>query len=159
MKRGVSLPQHDMPEPVTAHFEVNTKIVHNFDVISEVLRCGEVGEPAALMTFREVDPPTPWSRCSHESRGVFGGRVRVTGARGRREQDVRQVQADPPRLCRENKRGRDRSICIACIESAPRQQRQRQTVQWTSSRRDRCGKQPAVLHTWNGFQQQEGDNH
>ena len=49
-------------------------------------------------------------------------------ARGRREQDVRQVQVDPSRLCRENKQGRDRSICIACIESAPRQQRQRQTV-------------------------------
>ena len=52
----------------------------------------------------------------------------MTGAQGRREQDVRQVQVDPPRLCREMKRGRDRSICIACIESAPRQQRQRQTV-------------------------------
>jgi len=120
VKRAVSLPQHKMPEPVTTNFEVNTKVVHNFDVISEVLRCGKMGEPAALMTFREVDPPTPWSRCSHESRGVSGGRVRVTGARGRREQDVRQVQAGPPRLCRENKRGRDRSICIARIESAPR---------------------------------------
>ena len=57
-----------MPKPVTVHFEVNTKIVHNFDVISEVLRCGEMGEPAALTTFREVNPPAPWSR-SHESRG------------------------------------------------------------------------------------------
>jgi len=117
-----------MPEPVTAHFEVNTKIVHNFDVISEVLRCGEMGEPTALMAFREVNPPTPWSRCSHEPRGVSGSMVRVTGAQGRREQDVRQVQADPPCLCRENKLGRDRSICVACIESAPRQQRQRQIV-------------------------------
>jgi len=53
----------------------------------------------------------------------------VARAQGRREQDVRQVQeVEPPRLYREKKRGRDRSICIACIESAPRQQRQRQIV-------------------------------
>jgi len=55
---------------MTTHFEVNTKIVHNFDVISEVLRCGEMGKPAAPMTFREVNPPTPWSRGSHESGGL-----------------------------------------------------------------------------------------
>ena len=68
MKRGVSLPQHKVPGPVTTHFEVNTKVIHNSDVISEVLRCGKMGKPATLMTFWKVNPPTPWGRCSHRSR-------------------------------------------------------------------------------------------
>jgi len=59
MKHGVSLPHHKMLELVAAPFEVDTKIIHNCDVISEVLRCGETGEPTALLTLREVDPATP----------------------------------------------------------------------------------------------------
>jgi hypothetical protein len=71
MKHCVSLPHHKVLEPVTTHFEVNTKVIHNSDVISEVFRCREVGEPATLLTFWEVNPSTPWGRCSHRSRGAF----------------------------------------------------------------------------------------
>ena len=38
MKRRANSPYHKMLELVTAHFEVNTKVVHNGDVISEGLR-------------------------------------------------------------------------------------------------------------------------
>lgn len=76
MKHSLSLPYHEMVEPVTTHFEVNTKVIHNSDVISEVLGCGEMGEPATLFTFREVDPSAPRSRCSHRSRGASEDRER-----------------------------------------------------------------------------------
>jgi len=74
MKYSVSLPHHKMLEPVTTHSEVNTKVVHNSDVISEVLRRGEMGEPATFLTFREVNPPAPWGRCSHRFRAASEGR-------------------------------------------------------------------------------------
>lgn len=65
MKHGVGSPYHKMLEHVTSHFEVNAKVIHNSDVISEVLGCGEMGEPATPFTFREVNPPTPRGRCNH----------------------------------------------------------------------------------------------
>ena len=55
---------------MTTPLEVNTKVVHNRDVISDLFRGGEVGEPATSFTFREVNPATCWSRCSHGSGGV-----------------------------------------------------------------------------------------
>ena len=74
MKRSIGLPHHKMLEPVTAHFEVNTKVIHNGDVISEDLRCGEMGKPATFFTFRQVNPSTPWGRCSHRSRDTSEGK-------------------------------------------------------------------------------------
>lgn len=44
-----------MPEPVTTRFEVNTKAIHNGDVISQVPRCGEMGKPVTLGIFWEVN--------------------------------------------------------------------------------------------------------
>ena len=58
MKRRVNLPYHEVLELVTSHFKVNTKVVHNGDVISECLRRREVGKPAALFAFWEVNPST-----------------------------------------------------------------------------------------------------
>jgi len=56
MKHCVSLPHHEVLEPMTTPFEVDTEVVHNRDVISDLLRGGKVSEPAASFTFREVDP-------------------------------------------------------------------------------------------------------
>jgi hypothetical protein len=74
MKQSVNLPHHEMLESVTTHFEVDTEVIHNSDVISELLRCREMGKPATLSTFWEVNPSTPWGRCSHGSRVAFEGR-------------------------------------------------------------------------------------
>ena len=70
MKHWVSLPHHEVLESMTTPFEVDAEIVHNRDVISDLLRSGEVGEPATPFTFWEVNPATPWGRCSHRSGGV-----------------------------------------------------------------------------------------
>ena len=70
MKHCVSLPHHEVLESMATPFEVDAEVVHNRDVISDLLRGGEVGEPATPFTFREVDPATCWGRCSHRSRGV-----------------------------------------------------------------------------------------
>jgi len=59
MKRSVNLPHHKMLEPLAAPFEVDAKIIHNCDIISEVLRCREAGEPTAFSALWEIDPPTP----------------------------------------------------------------------------------------------------
>ena len=74
MKHGISLPYHEMLELVTTHFEVDTEVIHNSDVISEVLGCGEMSEPTTFLAFRELNPSAPRSRCSHRSRGASGGR-------------------------------------------------------------------------------------
>ena len=111
LKHSASLPHHKMLELVTVHFEVDTKVIHDGDVISELLGCGKMGEPATLLTFREDNPSTPWGRCSHRS-SVFL-RVERDGAEawGRREQDVRQGLTSPPGLSRKNERGRTRIKC------------------------------------------------
>jgi len=74
MKYSVSLPHHKMLEPLTTHSEVNTKVIHNSDVISEVFRRREMGEPATFLTFWEVNPSAPKGRCSHSSRDAAEGR-------------------------------------------------------------------------------------
>ena len=56
MKRHVDLPYHKMLELVTPHFEVDPKVVHDSDVISDGLWCGKVGEPATFSAFRKVNP-------------------------------------------------------------------------------------------------------
>ena len=71
MKRSRISPDHNVLELVTAHFEVNTKVVHNRDVISKLLGRREVREPTTLLTFRKVYPSTRWSRCSHGSRVIL----------------------------------------------------------------------------------------
>jgi hypothetical protein len=73
MKHRANLPYHEMLELVTSHFEVNAKVVHNGDVISEGLRRREVGEPTTLLTFREVNPSACLGRCSHRSGRVYEG--------------------------------------------------------------------------------------
>jgi len=70
MKHCVSLPHHEVLEPMTTPFEVNAKVVHNRDVISDLFRGGDMGEPATPFTFWEVNPATRWGRCNHVSRGV-----------------------------------------------------------------------------------------
>ena len=71
MKHCVSLPHHEVLEPMTTPLEVNTKVVHNCNVILDLFRGREVGEPATLFTFREVNPAACWSCWSHESGGCF----------------------------------------------------------------------------------------
>ena len=105
MKRSVSLPQHKMPELMTTHFEVNTKVIHNSDVISEVLRCGKMGKPATLMTLWEVNPSTLWGRCSHRSRGAPEGGERAAEDWGGGRLNMRRVRTGPPCLCREINEG------------------------------------------------------
>ena len=72
MKRGRISPDHNVLELVTAHFEVNAKVVHNCDVISKLPRRREVREPTALLTFRKVHPSARCGRCSHRSRVIEG---------------------------------------------------------------------------------------
>ena len=75
-----------MLEFVTPVFEVDPEVIHNGDVISEVLRRGEVGEPTSLPAFREVNPSARRGHCSHrlEVRLVQGGkRMRVRMNEGR----------------------------------------------------------------------------
>jgi hypothetical protein len=105
MKHRVNLPYHEMLELVTSYFEVNAKVVHNGDVISEGLRRREVSEPAAPFTFREVNPAARQGRCSHDL-GVFlkVGRGGVSEGWGRAGQDLRQTGTRPPGLCRKNVR-------------------------------------------------------
>lgn len=59
MKHGVNLPHHEMPEIAIVHFGVKSKVIHDSNVISEVLGCGETGKPTTFSTFWEVDPSTP----------------------------------------------------------------------------------------------------
>ena len=67
MKRRVDLPYHKMLELVTPHFEVDPKVIHDSDVISEGLWRGKVGEPATLSGFRKVNP----TACrSHRGHGI-----------------------------------------------------------------------------------------
>ena len=70
MKHCMSLPHHEVLEPMTTLFKVNAKVVHNCNIISDLFGGREVGEPATMFTFREVDPATRWGRCSHGSEGV-----------------------------------------------------------------------------------------
>ena len=53
------------PEPVTTRFEVNTKAIHNGDVISQVPRCGEMGKPVTLGIFWEVNVIPHWITTSY----------------------------------------------------------------------------------------------
>ena len=89
MKHCVSLPHHEVLEPMTTPFEVNAKVVHNRDVISDLFRGGEVGEPTTPFTFREVNPATRWGRCSHGSGGVSEDKEESGWGLGGRGQDVR----------------------------------------------------------------------
>jgi len=70
MKHCVGLPHHEVLESMTTLFEVNAKVVHNRDVISDLFGGGEVGEPATSFTFREVNPATRRGRCNHGFGGV-----------------------------------------------------------------------------------------
>ena len=74
VKHSVSLPHHKVLEPVSMHSEVNAEVIHNSDVISALFRRREMGKPATLLTFWEVNPSAPWGRCSHRSRSAFQGR-------------------------------------------------------------------------------------
>jgi len=78
-----------MPEPVTTCFEVNTKVTHSSDVISQVPRREEMGKPATVVTFWEVNPPTPWGHCSHRSGNVSEGREQAIEAWGRNWDKIR----------------------------------------------------------------------
>jgi len=89
MKHCVDLPHHEVLEPTTALFEVNAKVVHNRDVISDLFGSGEVGEPATSLTFREVNPTTRWGRCSHGVGGVSEGKGKSSWGWGGRGRDVR----------------------------------------------------------------------
>ena len=62
-----------MLELVTTNFEVKTEVIHYSNVISELLGCGEMGEPAMLLAFREDDPSARWGRCSHGYVRDYGG--------------------------------------------------------------------------------------
>jgi len=81
MKRRTSLPYHKMLEPVTPHFEVSPEIVHDSDVISEGLRRRYMGKPTALLTFREVNPPTCRGHGGHRFGGASGVGESVTVGR------------------------------------------------------------------------------
>ena len=78
MKRGRISPDHNVLELVTAHFEVNTEVVHNRDVISKLPGRREMREPTTLLTFRKVYPPARWGRCSHRSRVILRAGRRAT---------------------------------------------------------------------------------
>jgi hypothetical protein len=90
MKHNMNIPHHKVPECMTTHSEVDAKVVHNGDVISELLRGREMCKPAIPFTFREADPPTCWSRCSHRSRIDSGDKGEATKVWGGGAQDTRQ---------------------------------------------------------------------
>ena len=90
MKHNINLPHHKVLESMTTPSEVDAEVVHNGDVISELLRGREMGEPATLFTFREADPSTRWSRCSHRSRVDSGGEGDATKVWGGGAQDMRE---------------------------------------------------------------------
>ena len=67
VKSRITLPYHKMLELVTPRFEVDPKVIHDGNVISEGLQRGEVGEPATLSAFRKVNP----TACrSHRGHGI-----------------------------------------------------------------------------------------
>jgi hypothetical protein len=96
MKHNVNLPHHKVLEWMTTHPEVDAEVVHNGDVISELLRGREMCKPTAPFTFREADPPTCWSRCSHGSRVDLGDKGEATKAGGGSAGYEAKVQASPP---------------------------------------------------------------
>ena len=90
MKHSMNLPHHKVLELMFTHSKVDAEVVHNGDVISELLRGREMREPTSLFTFREGDPPTHWSRCSHRPRVDLGDKGEATKVWGGGVQDTRQ---------------------------------------------------------------------
>ena len=83
MKRRASLPYHKMLKPMTPLFEVSTKVVHDGNVISEGLRPREMGKPATLLAFREVNPSTCRGHGGHRFGGASGvGEIVTVGWSG-----------------------------------------------------------------------------
>ena len=70
-ENSVDLPHHKVRDRGKQWIprEGGTKVAQNLNIIHQMVRRGDIGKPALLITFRECNPSTPWGRRSHRSSG------------------------------------------------------------------------------------------